>query len=401
MTSVQSGGSDQSVVSNPQEAQRPEHRDDGPDSAPVSVTPPPGHPRFPLIDGLRALAALSIILLHSRGAVGDGSWWVAYWSNLSWGVAVFFVISGFLLYRPFVAASAGQAPPVGARDFYRRRVLRILPGYWVALTVVAVVFGLPEVFGRHWWQLYGLLQAYNPSIFRDGLIVTWSLSIEAGLYLVLPAFAVGSVRIGGGRSRSWVSALAATTLVSVAALVVAHGALGPISPIATAVLNGATWFGLGMMLASLSVGSSSSGTAGTPFSLSRRFPEGCWLLALALFLIAGFEASRLGAWLYVLEGAAAVLIVLPAITTGHSMRAPGGWVRTILAHRAVAWLGLVSYGLYIWHWPVFAFLLHDGNQEPFWPRALAAWILSFGLAMASYLLLEQRYMSTREIPRNA
>ena len=62
------------------------------------------------------------------------------------GVTLFFVISGFLLYRPFVAARAAARTGPAPGKYARRRVLRIVPGYWVALTVLALVFGLPHVF---------------------------------------------------------------------------------------------------------------------------------------------------------------------------------------------------------------------------------------------------------------
>src|SRR5919198_5319841 len=77
-----------------------------------AVAPPPGNPRFPLIDALRAIAALSIFVLHADVTFSGGShaWYRSYFSRLDIGVTVFFLISGFLLYRPFVAARRHRAP---------------------------------------------------------------------------------------------------------------------------------------------------------------------------------------------------------------------------------------------------------------------------------------------------
>jgi len=106
-----------------------------PGKSPDALTPPPGNPRFPLFDGLRAVAALSVLLYHAgfysranEGATGLSP----YLARLNVGVAVFFVISGFLLYRPLLAArasqdlrfafattpdagSCGSSPPTGSR----------------------------------------------------------------------------------------------------------------------------------------------------------------------------------------------------------------------------------------------------------------------------------------------
>ena len=94
-----------------------------------AVAPPPGNPRFPLFDGLRAIAALSVLTFHvaaisgalERGFAGD------VLAMLSRGVILFFVISGFLLYRPFVAARAGGRHAPSSTRYARRRILRIVP----------------------------------------------------------------------------------------------------------------------------------------------------------------------------------------------------------------------------------------------------------------------------------
>jgi peptidoglycan/LPS O-acetylase OafA/YrhL len=123
-------------------------------SAPApNVAPPPGHPRFPLLDGVRALAALSIVFLH----VGDGTGFArtnalgAFTSRMDAGVALFFVLSGFLLYRPFVAARLDDRPAPSAGRYLRRRLLRIVPAYWLALLVMGAL-GWIAVLNADWWR---------------------------------------------------------------------------------------------------------------------------------------------------------------------------------------------------------------------------------------------------------
>ena len=108
-------------------------------------------------------------------------------------MAVFFVLSGFLLYRPFFNAELTDAPRPRIRDFARRRVLRIVPAYWLTLTALAIFPGLVGVFSDHWWRYYGFLQVYSsPPLLRiTGIPVAWSLCIEVSLYLALPFYAAG------------------------------------------------------------------------------------------------------------------------------------------------------------------------------------------------------------------
>src|SRR3954470_18862544 len=105
--------------------------------APDVFAPPEGHPRFPLVDSVRGIAAVSVVAFHTtyfltaRDTVPGRPL-----AHLDSGVAIFFVLTGFLLYRPFVAASLGRAHGIPVRIFYWRRFLRIVPGYWVALLVL-------------------------------------------------------------------------------------------------------------------------------------------------------------------------------------------------------------------------------------------------------------------------
>ena len=105
-------------------------------------------PRFPLFDSLRAIAALSIFGFHiaaSQLALNDPDFpWLG---QLNVGVPIFFVVSGFLLYRPFVARRAQGRPAPSLGGYAIRRALRIIPAYWVALTVITVWLGLVAQLG--------------------------------------------------------------------------------------------------------------------------------------------------------------------------------------------------------------------------------------------------------------
>jgi peptidoglycan/LPS O-acetylase OafA/YrhL len=162
-------------------------------SAQPAVAPPPGHPRFALVDGLRAIAASTVILYHAgyeTGAVHNRVYG-AYVTRGNIGVTLFFLISGFLLYRPFVAHRLIGAPGTRLRDYARRRLLRILPAYWVALTVLALWPGLPgNVFGPDWWRYYGFLQVYSDRTVLGGIGPAWTLCVEMSFYVALPIFAV-------------------------------------------------------------------------------------------------------------------------------------------------------------------------------------------------------------------
>ena len=92
------------------------------------VAPPPGHPRFPLIDALRGGAALFIVVAHGVALSGgiDGTWYRGLFAH-NMGLAMFFMISGFVIYRPFAAHRVLGARNPGVKAYARRRFLRILP----------------------------------------------------------------------------------------------------------------------------------------------------------------------------------------------------------------------------------------------------------------------------------
>jgi len=153
---------------------------------------PPSNHRFELFESLRAIAALSVLVHHTGGwsNVNLFTWYGAFTSKLHLGVTLFFLISGFLLYRPHAVQMLGApaAPPTG--DYALRRAFRILPAYWVALTVLNLWPGLRGVFTKDWWVYYGLLQSYRPEWSLRGIGVAWSLSVEIAFYVLLPLVAV-------------------------------------------------------------------------------------------------------------------------------------------------------------------------------------------------------------------
>src|SRR3954471_11906406 len=203
--------------------------------APPVVAPPPGHPRFPLLDSMRAIAVLCVLVTHTSFLSGSNerAWFGDFAARLDLGVTIFFLISGFLIYRPFVNSRLNGAPKTPLAIFFERRFLRIFPAYWLALTVLAIAPGLPDVHSGHFWVYYGLFQAYDPTWFDKGIGTAWSLSTEVAFYLLLPLYAWAAARLARGiRLELGLLAALATASVVARALVASseqHAAFGTAS----------------------------------------------------------------------------------------------------------------------------------------------------------------------------
>ena len=144
--------------------------------------------RRPALDGLRALAALGVVVHHAWQYSGHPAPW-NLWLQLSLGVALFFCLSGFLVYGPW---ARGRPPRLGR--FYALRAARVLPLYYLTLAAsVALLYGT-----GHWryvddWRLLGfavLAQNYVPSLAGHLNPPTWTLAIEVTFYAVVPLIAL-------------------------------------------------------------------------------------------------------------------------------------------------------------------------------------------------------------------
>jgi peptidoglycan/LPS O-acetylase OafA/YrhL len=167
---------------------------------------------FPCLDGVRALAAMTVIAYHlcmSILIIDPGALPPVIVRHIAaldrFGVAIFFMLSGFLLYRPYVLAQLRGRPAPRPIDFWIRRGARIMPGYWFALAG-AMVLGV-AVFTRpsagDYLTAVALLQNYRAyGVLSFGLVVAWTLVIEVAFYALMPGFAAISARLGRAGDRA-------------------------------------------------------------------------------------------------------------------------------------------------------------------------------------------------------
>jgi peptidoglycan/LPS O-acetylase OafA/YrhL len=313
--------------------------------------------RFPLMDSLRAIAALSVLAFHAAffaGMYTSDSVLRPYLAQPGAGVAVFFAISGFLLYRPFVRARLEDEPSPRLGPYAVRRFLRIVPAYWLALTVVAVWLSL-DIVGDPAWHVplfYGFGQIYTADTALSGLAQAWTLCVEVTFYAFLPLWALAMRRRG---VRAELLALAALAAASLGWKLFATRHVRPSAldsgPWLMPLPNFLDQFAAGMALAVVSV-------RGLPDRLERSTRRALpwWLLAALAYWVMctriGLD-GRLGDRItrpefllrHELEIVVAVGLLVPAIFAAER----GGAVRRLLAWRPLLYLGLVSYGIYLWH----------------------------------------------------
>jgi len=382
----------------------------GLEHAPDALAPPPGNPRFPALDALRGIAALFILFFHAGETGGANA--VAFYggitSRLTVGVPMFFVLSGFLLYRPFVAARLEGRPRPRIRAYARRRALRILPGYWVALTVVALLFGLPQMFG-HWERFYGFLQAYDIRWVGGGLGQAWSLDIEIVFYAALPLYALAVARLAGNlpRDRAVRLELAAIALLGAASLIsrtmLVHQGRFIVYPLTLPGTYCWFCFGMGLAVVSAALGPGGRGHRIADWIADR--PGLCWAAAGALLIGGGLWLPRTFhtyslpqyAGELLIYGLFSLLLVLPAVLG----RDDGGWPRRFLVSPPLAWLGLISYGIYLYHaTPLGELATHGATTWLPIGGSLSLLVFSLPVAIAfaavSYYVVERPFLKLKE-----
>jgi peptidoglycan/LPS O-acetylase OafA/YrhL len=382
----------------------------------VRARPAAASDRLAGFDGLRAVAALAIVGLHVTSETGavTATRLGHYFARLDAGVTVFFVISAFLLYRPFVAAHLGARRPVPLRAYLWRRALRIYPAYWVALTAAILCFRTTALSG--FWDYarhYLLVQIYQPKYGLAGIVPTWTLAVELSFYVALPGYAwlLGTLTRGRAPDRRVAIEVAGAVALYLFGLawhlgVVTISAVGTNAPQARWLPAMADWFALGLLLAVVRGASEVSTWAATTRRVADRLADASVLLAGVGFVVvcniglpvdgsSGTVAQDLTR--EVLFGAVALLLVAPA-ALGRTHR--GVAMRVFDSRPAVA-LGTVSYGVFLWHDQWLA-QLHTWGAFDWVPhiRLVSVLVMTIALtcatAAASWVLVERPLLRRKD-----
>ncbi|MDQ1448819.1 MAG: hypothetical protein QOC79_1790 [Actinomycetota bacterium] len=348
----------------------------------------------PHLDGLRAVAVFLVVAFHADlGRVSGGFI----------GVDIFFVLSGFLVTRILVRdlASGGR---IQWRRFYARRVRRILPAAVATLVVTAVVFAVVATpaemldalggfraaffYVANWHFIHQSTDYFAPNVNTNPVLHFWSLAVEEQFYLLWP-LCLGVLYVGTGyigRRRWWalrVIVFGAAIASAIEALHVGstnlERAYYGTDTRAYQLLGGAVLaltpqlFQFGARIRRLAPWSASLGLIGLLFLAS-----------------SALRMSAITRGIVVAVVASAVIVALE--------NAGGGSAKRVLSSEPIVYLGRISYGIYLWHWPVIVVLTHDRYVSPVRLFLLAS-LIATALAALSFHFLEHPLRTSRLLDR--
>ena len=346
---------------------------------------------LPGLDGLRALAIIGVLLYHA------GVDWVP---GGFLGVDVFFVLSGFLI-TSLILEEYDRSGRIDFRRFYIRRARRLLPAVFVLLIAVGIAVLLfyrdalsafredalaTILYLNNWWYVV-VDQSYFESMGRPPLLKhLWSLSVEEQFYLIWPAVALFLVRRGGRplvRRVAVIIAIAST--VWMAFLAIRGGYPIDADP-------SRAYFGTDSHIMGLLIGAALA-TVWRPGRLSSSIPRtaqvlvtGTGIAMLATIAYFYLFVGEFTPWLY--RGGFLALAVFTAVLIAAATH-PASPLGAILGIGLLRYLGRRSYGIYLWHWPIFM-VTRPGIDVP-WsePVAIGARLaLTLIIAELSYRLVE-------------
>jgi peptidoglycan/LPS O-acetylase OafA/YrhL len=379
---------------------------------PATTTPAPVHigaapdtsvlaPRFAVLDTLRAVGAVAVLTTHVAFYSGDYARHGTLGSvlaRLDVGVAIFFVLSGFLLARPHLArATLGLARPAVGR-YYIKRLLRIYPVYAVAVVLAMLLLpGNDGLGGRDWVVTLGMANTFVDPLPPGGLTQMWSLGVEATFYLVLPLLMVAATNGRQLRVRRVATVLLAMTAVAVwwhldgAARAGRLTEAPPLQWLPAYLI----WFAVGIGLALLHVLHATGRRSRFVVSVlaAGRQPGACWTVAAALLLAAATPAAGPTVLVAASPGESLTKNLLYAgiaglvVLTGVAA-VPGRRFAKILGQPLLRRMGLISYSLFCLHLLILDLLAPALGFELFGGQGLLLWLITM---LVSLLAAELAY----------
>ncbi|MFM8349790.1 MAG: acyltransferase family protein [Actinomycetales bacterium] len=347
---------------------------------------------LPGLDGIRALAVLGVLLYHADLVWMQGGFL---------GVDVFFVLSGFLI-TSLILEEFDRSGRIDFKRFYLGRARRLLPALVLMLAVVATAVAIwyPDaarqligdtlasaLYVNNWWYILAD-QSYFEFTGRPPLLKhLWSLAVEEQFYLVWPLVAFLVMRRMGRRgvlAVALVLALLSTVWMTVLSINSGFPELADPSR---------AYFGTDAHAMGLLIGAGLA-CAWRPGRLPETIRRGAVITlttigVLALLIIIGFFlwVGEFTPWLYQRGGFALLALVVAALiaTATHPAVPLGRW----LGRQPMRYIGQRSYGLYLWHWPIFM-VTRPGLDVPFDGVGLfiLRMVLTFGIAELSYRFVE-------------
>jgi Predicted acyltransferases len=347
------------------------------------------------LDGVRGVAVIAVLLFHANKLAGGYL-----------GVDLFFVLSGYLI-TSLLLAEVHAKGRVHLLGFWARRARRLLPALFLVLAFVglyAAVVAEPSELHRirvdafatlayvaNWRFVFGHFDYFALFASPSPLDHTWSLAIEEQFYLVWPlAFAglLGWGRRRGSTASSAPNATARRVFWVSLALAAASAALA-LGLWATSQNATRIYYGTDTRAASILLGAALGaflvwkGPAGTPrarFALEAGAIVGAVILAVAWYRLSGANLYRGGLLVCAVAGVA----VVAAAAHPHP-----GLVARMLSFRPLVGLGVISYGLYLWHWPIYLWLNPARVELDGWSLFVVRMAVTLPVAIASFFLVER------------
>ena len=357
--------------------------------------------RVAALTGVRAVAALLVVGTHAAyttGKYAQGYVGLLY-SRMEIGVPIFFALSGFLLFRPWVAAVSTGAPDPSVRRYAWHRVRRIMPAYVVTVLAAYLLYHFHEAGpnpGHTWNGLFRnltLTQLYTDnylySFLHQGLTQMWSLAVEASFYVVLPALAYLLLVVLC--RRQWqpgrlLAALAVLALISPAWLILVHD-----DAVATWLPDGARlwlptylmWFLGGMALTVLqAMRVTAYGFVAVPLALV------CYLIAATP--IAGEPTTSPSGLREAIVKVLFYTVIAILLLAPPALGSQNGWYNRFLASRPMVWIGEISYEIFLVHLIVMELAMVEVLRRPVYTGStLQLFIVTMALTIPVAWLLHR------------
>ena len=339
-------------------------------------------PHLPALDGVRGLAVVGVLLFHGGFSWAKGGFL---------GVSTFFTLSGFLITNLLVR----EWERTGSLDllrFWGRRLRRLMPAALAAIGLIGIVWwriGTPEQLATLRgdmlaslgyvanWRLWTSGVSYG-SLFSEPTPFQhfWSLAIEEQFYVIFPIVVILLMKAGGRRLLTSCCALAAITSIAIMWWQqndfdrIYYGTDTRVAELLFGVLLALWW-------------SNRSRNTSTPTKAETLFD------ALGVFATLVIAV----AWITVREGSVGLAqgglpLYAAASTLLIYCATRAGFVSRVFSVAALRWAGLLSYGLYLYHWPIFLLLSEDRTGLPLLPLFILRMAVTLAVALLSYFFLE-------------